>query len=166
MPQAAIAGPNAIHRSASRPEQRPVSNLALREYFERGISKSQAMSQVLTLNARVAVLQEDLELARSLQDNWDSYGAESPSGDVIRQGRDLLVALAARQILPDAIVPSAEGGIALYFTQDETTTYVEYRNSGEAILANYGQIGRVDVREFNSESDNPVILQAVLSHIG
>ena len=54
-------------------------------------------------------------MKRTLQTDWDSYGAEPPSTDAIRASQEILEDLAEAQILPSTIVPSAEGGVSIYF---------------------------------------------------
>jgi hypothetical protein len=68
--------------------------------------------------------------------------------------------------LPVRFIPSAEGGIAAYFKADDRVSYLEYRNSGEVILAMYDQHGEPDVRELTeNDADESRAIALIREHI-
>jgi len=157
--------PSAIHWSVRRYRQR-ASNQPLRERLKRGIERSKEMSRSLTLESDFASAESELELAARLENDWDSYGAAAPSVEAIRRAGELLRDLRAKQFLPTTIVPSAEGGVAFYFISGDRTSYIEYRNSGEAILAMYAPVGEPEIRELRPGTDDFDSIKAVRSYLG
>ena len=67
----------------------------------------------------------------SLEDDWDSYGAEAPSRESIDTARAILRAVDDADFEPASVDPSAEGGVCLSFQQGDRYGDVECFNSGE-----------------------------------
>jgi hypothetical protein len=105
------------------------------------------------LTIKYGLINVDDELARlsQLQPNWDSYGAEPPSGEAIRSARSILGELFSGLILPSAIVPSAGGGVSIYFMKGVRTSYIENYNSGAQALVMFDQEGNSEVLELGIE---------------
>ena len=61
--------------------------------------------------------QERLEYLSTLQDNWDSYGAEAPNAFALQMAEQALRLMARVGLEPLGIVPSAENGIGIVFRQ-------------------------------------------------
>jgi hypothetical protein len=80
-------------------------------------------------------LHSSLDTCATLADNWDSYGAAKPEKHSIEATGRFLQRLFAELFMPSRVIPSAEGGMAVYFNSENKTAYLEYRNSGEVILA-------------------------------
>jgi hypothetical protein len=59
------------------------------------------------------VLERQLASFRSLEENWDSYGALPIDENAIRSARALLVELAVAQLPSPYVVPTSKGGLAL-----------------------------------------------------
>ena len=76
----------------------------------------------------MTALLDQLEGLRRLPEDWDGYGAPAPSQAAYLKVRDLLDVYT-----PDRVVPSAIGGIALYFkmTASDPPYYIEVGNSGD-----------------------------------
>jgi hypothetical protein len=122
------------------------------EYFDWFIEQDFKTSQFLRVQRRFIELRSSLALQSKLSDDWNSYGAERPSAHTIELTFRLLNKLRHELFLPVQLIPSAEGGIAAYFKADDRVSYLEYRNSGEVILAMYDQHSEPDVREL-TEND-------------
>jgi len=68
--------------------------------------------------------------------------------------------------MPSRVVPSAEGGMALYFNNDNKTAYVEYRNSGKVILAMFDDHSDPIIVELTeSDADESKALSFIRSYI-
>jgi hypothetical protein len=109
-------------------------------------------SEFLQSQNRFRELRSSLVEYSKFGDDWNSYGAEKPSAHTIDLTKRLLNKLWNELLLPTQLVPSAEGGIAAYFKAGERVSYLEYRNSGEVILAMYDQNSEPDVQEL-TEND-------------
>ena len=83
--------------------------------------------------------------------DWDSYGADPPGANAIQASKKILEELAGAMILPSAIVPSAEGGVSIYFMAGHRTVYIESYNQGHQVLVMYEQNGNADVLEIGQD---------------
>jgi lysylphosphatidylglycerol synthetase-like protein (DUF2156 family) len=59
--------------------------------------------------------------------------------------------------MPSSVVASAEGGIATYFFKNDKSAYIEYRNSGGAVVVMYDRdsdpiVNEIDQREQAAEA--------------
>ena len=115
--------------------------------------RSTGMSDTSHKIRAYARLNVQLRGACGLKRNWDSYGAPAPNQLSLSLASQLLASLKFETLMPTALVPSAEGGIALYFIANEKTSYIEFRNSGEAISAMYDLESDPVVEEFYPTSD-------------
>lgn len=71
--------------------------------------------------------------------NWDSYGSECPSQLAISAAAAIANAFISFGLIPDAIVPSAEGGIAICFVRNQKYADIECFNSGDILAVRYSQ---------------------------
>jgi hypothetical protein len=90
----------------------------------------------------------------ALCENWDSYGAQPPSGPTLNRALDFLSRLYVEMYLPSSVEPSAEGGIAFYFAHENKRAYVEFRNIGETILAMYDRDSDPIVTDLTNTPDD------------
>jgi hypothetical protein len=104
-------------------------------FFEDSITEARGASKFLQIAKAFQELRSSLNACATLADNWDSYGAAKPARHSIEATDRFLQKLFAALFVPNRVIPSAEGGVAVYFNSDNRTAYVEYRNSKEAILA-------------------------------
>jgi hypothetical protein len=95
-------------------------------------------------------LREDLLSLISLRDNWDSYGAEPPLPGVIEMAREALFRLQEMDILPDAVVPSAEGGVGIVFVRSGRYADIELLNEGDTLMSTYYGKDAPEVYEFHT----------------
>ncbi len=84
-------------------------------------------------------LQSQLFRSAAYAGNWDSYGAEPPAPSTVSAAQVLLGEAQTLETLPNTIVASAEGGLAAYFFSPNRTSYIEFYNDGESVLARYGE---------------------------
>ena len=107
-----------------------------------------------------------IDATGEIQTDWDSYGAEPPSADAIRASQEILEDLAEAQILPSTIVPSAEGGVSIYFMTGNRTVYVESYNQGSQALVMYDQLGNTEVLEVGREILRSDVGGKILAYLG
>jgi len=121
-------------------------------FFKDVINEAFYSSKFLLVQNQYRKLRSSLATYSELTDGWNSYGADKPSSHTLGLILRLLNKLRDEFFLPNQLVPSAEGGVAAYFKADDRVSYLEYRNSGEVILAMYDQQGEPDIREL-TEND-------------
>ena len=97
--------------------------------------------------------EHELERISRLAPDWDSYGAEPPAQESINSAKSILGLLAGVQVLPSSIVPSAGGGVSIYFVKGDRTAYVENYNNGSQALVMYDDQGFTEVLEIGNGSD-------------
>ena len=73
----------------------------------------------------------------SLRRDWDSYGAEPPSTNAIENAREAIGELMKADIVPNAVVPSAEGGVGIVFVRFARYADVEFLNEGDILMSTY-----------------------------
>ena len=88
---------------------------------------------------KIAQLEAEKKLKQLLllPENWDSYGSERPSTTAIAAAGSIAVAFIEFGLIPDAITPSSEGGIAICFVRNQKYADVECFNSGQVIAVRY-----------------------------
>lgn len=74
-----------------------------------------------------------------LEEDWDGYGAPSPSLAAINLGTKYLGAFLKEGLLPRRVVPSAEGGVALMFDSSPKHAYFEITNDKDLSVGTYGR---------------------------
>ncbi len=73
----------------------------------------------------------------SLPANWDSLGTERPSQHAISAAAGIAESFISFGLVPDAIVPSPEGGVAVCFLRNQKYADIECLNSGEVLAVRY-----------------------------
>jgi hypothetical protein len=104
-------------------------------FFKNFIAEARSTSKFLQIAKTYQELHSSLDTCATLADNWDSYGAAKPEKHSVEAVGRFLQRLFAELFMPSRVIPSAEGGVAVYFNGENKTAYLEYRNSGEVILA-------------------------------
>jgi hypothetical protein len=120
--------------------------------FDGFIQQAFRTSEFLQIQSQYTQLRGSLAAYSTLSDDWNSYGADRPSAHTIGLTLRLLNNLRRELFLPVHLIPSAEGGVAAYFKAGDRVSYLEYRNSGEVILAMYDRDSEPDIREL-TEND-------------
>lgn len=95
-------------------------------------------------------LHVELSRMESLGENWDSYGSEPPNPGAIRSAVEALDELMKADILPNAVVPSAEGGVGIVFVRSPRYADVEFLNDGDILMSTYYADGPPIVQELAS----------------
>jgi myo-inositol-hexaphosphate 3-phosphohydrolase len=123
-------------------------------------------STFLTIKYGLIDAEGALDRISNMERNWDSYGAEPPGGSAIRAAKEILAEFAGALILPSTIVPSAEGGVSIYFMTGHRTAYVESYNQGCQTLVMYDQNGNAEVLEIGRDIPRADVSGRVLAYLG
>jgi hypothetical protein len=107
------------------------------EFFRQLFRETRSSSKFLERQRHFELLSGSLLRLGSLAQGWDSYDSDPPSLRATGLAANFLRKLYEGSFLPSSIVPSAEGGAALYFLRGNKNAYAEFRNSGELIVALY-----------------------------
>lgn len=101
---------------------------------------------------------------RDLETDWDSYGAPAPSTASLRLADAALRRAFATKNLPDSVVPSADGGLALCWDRGDKHAYLEFDNNGGAIAASY--LGMRDPRIVEIPGNDSAAIDGQIAAIG
>lgn len=71
---------------------------------------------------------------RSLQDDWDSYGAPAPSRRAVAISEQVAQAMQDADVAATRIAPSVRGGVGLTHRRGDRKVYVEIGNDGDVIV--------------------------------
>jgi hypothetical protein len=123
-------------------------------------------STYLTVKYGLVDAEGALDRISAMEMGWDSYGAEPPAADAIRASKGILRQLATELILPSTIVPSAEGGVSLYFMKSQRTVYVESYNEGSQSLVMYDRDGSAEVLEIGQDIALSEVGKRILGYLG
>jgi hypothetical protein len=134
--------------------------------FQEDLLRRRAQSAFLTIKYELIDAQEALDRMSNMESNWDSYGADPPASNAIRASREILDELAGALILPTTIVPSAEGGVSIYFMTGYRTVYIETYNSGSQALVMYDQTGKTEVLEIGLDIPRSDVSGRILTYLG
>lgn len=75
-------------------------------------------------------------------DNWNAYGSPSPSKRSIEFARTILYSLLSETLLPDRVLPSADGGVAFVFrSETDNRAAIETLNEDETYVLLYDRQG-------------------------
>jgi hypothetical protein len=125
------------------------------------ISKASVFTR---LEQRYSMLRDQLASMRLVTRGWDSYDAPPPGESSVRAAEQALNALRALNAEPDAVLPSADGGVGICFIHGPRYAHVEILNSGEWHALMYG--GTNDPPEmWRIASVNPDALRETWSRI-
>jgi len=78
-------------------------------------------------------MQERLSAVAAVSQDWDTFGSEAPNRDAVLAAGNILKSLIRSDVVPDAILPSAEGGVAICFVRGNRYADIECLNSGEIL---------------------------------
>jgi hypothetical protein len=135
-------------------------------FFKQLIAEARSTSKFLQIEKTYQEMRSSLDAYATLPDNWDSYGAAKPARHCIEATDRFLERLFAELFMPNRVIPSAEGGMAVYFNSDKKTAYVEYRNSREVILAMFDDHSDPIIIELTeSDADESRALSLIRSYI-
>jgi hypothetical protein len=119
-------------------------------------------------DASFILLEDRLGDIGALQDGWDSYDAPAPGRNSIENARRAIGKLRFEQLLPETVTPSAEGGVAIYFSEGKQKAFIEFLNEGEVLLARYGKDDEphVEVLRNGLQDLNDQTFKEIRDHLG
>jgi hypothetical protein len=96
------------------------------------VDSREGSSYLRGLRVQVEARRKLIDLLR-LPNDWNSFGAESPARNAIAVAGRVIDSLIRTNLVPDAVLPSAEGGVAICFVRDNRYADIECLNSGEIL---------------------------------
>jgi hypothetical protein len=115
---------------------------ALVNKLKKDFEASRGRSQVRALLDRFDSINGLLNELYFVPDDWNAYGSPSPSKQSIEFARSILNSLWGESLLPDRVLPSADGGVAFVFRSDsENRAVIESLNEDETCLLLYDRQG-------------------------
>lgn len=118
-------------------------------------------------DASFILLDEHLREIGSLTENWDSYGAPIPAPKSIESAKQAIGKLRSRQLVPEIVAPSAEGGVSIYFSAGSQKAFIEFLNEGDVLFARYGKDDEPNVKVLRNglQDLDDQILQEIRDHL-
>lgn len=123
-----------------RPSYIEVADVAISERYqktERELIDSREGSDYIRRRISQVEIEKKLKELLSLPFDWDSYGSERPSSSAIAAAGTIAQSFIDFGLIPDAITPSSEGGVAICFVRNQRYADVECFNSGEVLAVRY-----------------------------
>lgn len=130
------------------------------------LTRWRVQSTFLTIKYGLIDAEAALDRISKMERDWDSYGAEPPDANAVRASKEILEELAGSLILPSTIVPSAEGGVSIYFMTGHRTVYIESYNQGSQTLVMYDQDGTAEVLEIGPDIPRTDVADRILAYLG
>jgi hypothetical protein len=98
----------------------------------------------VTMENRLFILPEEIKNSiatiqsfKSLPNNWNTYGAEAPSENAIRNSIDFLVRLGKKQRIPSLIIPTPKGGVLVELQEGEVRLEFYFLPDNTAFVSGY-----------------------------
>jgi len=128
------------------------SDATIKEYFS-SIRKGQNVT--ITWQADVATQEgtQQIDQLTLLQDGWNSYNAKKPSQSSARLARQALQIIRRDYFSYPHVLPSAEGGIVIAFSQNGKYAHVEALNSGNVLTVAFSREEAPIVKSFGSTQE-------------
>lgn len=123
-----------------RPSYREIANPDVLQRYQRTDEELIASREGSEyIKGKIAEIELDHRLRQlgSLRVNWDTYGADPPTQHVISTAKTIAKQFIEFGLIPDAITPSAEGGVAICFIRNQKYADIECFNSGEVVGVRY-----------------------------
>ncbi len=118
-------------------------------------------------DASFVIIEDKLRSMASLEKGWDSYDAPAPAPQTIETARRVVEKLRYEELVPDAVTPSAEGGVSIYFSQGKQKAFIEFLNDGELLLARYSKDDEPHVEVLSDLQDlGSQAFQGLRNHLG
>lgn len=113
------------------------------------------------------LLDDKLSQMTALVEDWDSYGAPTPTARTIESARQAMEKLRFNQLLPEVVAPSAEGGVSIYFSKGTQKAFIEFLNEGDVLFAHYGKDDEPNVKVLRNglQDVNDQVFQEIRSHL-
>jgi len=104
---------------------------------ESAILESREGSEYVRRKLAEVEIENRLLYLANLPSNWDSYGSDAPSSTAVHSAIAIASTFIRLGLIPDAVTPSPEGGIALCFVRNDRYADIECFNSGETLAVRY-----------------------------
>ncbi len=99
-----------------------------------------------------------------LEQDWDGYGAPSPSLASVDLGAKYLGAFLKQELLPERVVPSAEGGVALMFDSPPKHAYFEITNENELSVGTYGKGQKLTIADLTDGTSTAAKVKDIINN--
>lgn len=148
-----------------------LSSDAILQYYKGillGMNRSTQESSFWHDEEVFALLTKQIGEMHSLREDWDSYGAPIPAPATIVNAERALETLRFSLLLPEVVAPSAEGGIAIYFSHGAQKAFIEFLNEGDVLFARYGKDDEPNVKVLRNglQDLTDQVLQEIRDHLG
>lgn len=113
-------------------------------------------------------LQIRAESLAQVSANWNSYGSESPNSAAIQDCVEVLRSLRAHLLVPERLLPSAEGGVSFTFVSDTPARgAIDVLNTSEAYMVLYDLQGNSQVLEWpkGDEEKQAELIEGLRDHL-
>ncbi len=128
----------------------------LDEIYLAQLLATSARSRYVELEQAFISLRDQLSALRSIETGWDSYRAPAPNEVALAAAEEALNTLRMLNARPDGVLPSADGGIGICFTQRGRYAHIEFENTGDVWTLMYGPTGTPDSWQLPSNNINSI----------
>jgi hypothetical protein len=105
------------------------------------LSISTEVSSSLLIDRKLRQSSARIFALRSIEQDWDSYGTAAPSSDAIHKGILLHSMLREVLLVPEQILPSAEGGVSIDLAgSNDRRALIETLNTGDRYILLYDSL--------------------------
>jgi hypothetical protein len=122
-------------------------------------------SEFFATEERLGPVRSALRDLDNIKDDWNSYDAPAPSLRSINMGWRVLASLREASLIPERVLPSAEGGVAFIFiSTGENRAVIETLNSGEDFVLLYDRRGNSKTMEWKGDITE-TLLRSLKTHL-
>lgn len=141
--------PTALTDTIERTASTPASSIEVARVSQR-TQDLFATSRFLTAYTNVfCSLSERLDALRDTAPNWNSYGSPPPSEVAIANAKMILQTLQMRELEPENVHASGDGGVAFSFVSDTISrAAIECLNNGESYVLLYDLMGNSETLDW------------------
>jgi hypothetical protein len=100
--------------------------------------------------------------------NWNSYNSATPTLSAIEDAQSILAVLGIPLMMPDRVLPSADGGVSLIFASETSSrAVIECSNDREQLVVLYDLKGNVETLEWPSDrlTDQVKLIDKLQNHL-
>jgi hypothetical protein len=113
----------------------------LDEIYRDQLLETSDRSRYVKLEQAFNSLRDQITALSFLENGWDGYSGPPPSPVAIELAIAALETLRRLNVQPTAILPSADGGAGICFTEGQYYAHLEFDNTGGAWALMYGPDG-------------------------
>lgn len=142
-----------------------ISHTAHNFYVEPDAPETSLTSEFIAAEELLGPIRSALRDLDNTKSDWNSYGAPAPSLRSINMGWRVLASLREAALIPERVLPSAEGGVAFIFmSTGENRAVIETLNSGEDFVLLYDRRGNSKTMEWTGEITE-TLLRSLKTHL-